>query len=181
MADENNPSGQEAIEDNKGGEPQGEPASQAPDGSRSQLSPDEQARRDAQSQRDREAAQNNKGDSDEDRISFLEAREMERVRQETVSSFLTDNSKDYPDVKTDDPLFKYAGSKDEIKEIATELQNRFMDMQQAALQSVQTESVETLTDEQIAEKEVELEKQSRESGRSTFGNYIDNLGRRRKK
>lgn len=176
MADENKPSGQEENQANNNGST---PPENTPDGSRSKdISPEEQARRAEQSQRDKEA----KGEDESLRedVDYLRAREAERARDSYVSELLTKESEKFPNVKSDDPMFKYATSKEEVEEIATTLQNKFTEMQQDALRSVQTESEESLTDEQIAEKEKELEKEAHESGRSTFGNFIDNLGRRKK-
>lgn len=178
MADENNSSDKAATEEvNKEGDNQ-EPASPAPDGSKKpEITPEEQARREQQSAKDRAA-----GGKDEfsERIDFLEAREMERVRGEYVSDLLTSETETYPNVQANDPLFKFATSKEDVKEIATQLQNRFTEQQQAALQSVQTQSDQSLTDEEIAEREKELEKETTEHGRSTFGQYFNNLTNRRK-
>jgi len=181
MADENNPSGQDANGGNQDPAPKPDQnPSPAPDGSGSQVSPEEQARRDEQSRKDREAASNPKGYESEERLSFLEAREMERVRKEHVSEFLTENAKDYPNVKSDDPLFKFAGSKEEVKEIATNLQNRFTTLQQEALSSVREGDDQSLTDEQIAEEEKKLEEDTSATGKSNFTNWMGTLQRRKK-
>lgn len=175
MADENKPSGQE----DKSGSNGTTPPAPSPDGSRKpEISPDEQARRAEQSQRDKETK--NEDDSLREDVDYLRAREAERARDSFVSDLLTKEAEKFPNVKADDPLFKYATSKEEVEEIAKDLQNRFTDLQQDALRSVQTESEQSLTDEEIAEKEKELEKESNESGRSTFGSFMDNLGRRKK-
>lgn len=174
MAEEDNPSGQAPTgEENKGAE---KPAPKGPDGSeKSNISPAEQARRDAQSEKD-------KGSQDDLRetVDFLSSREAERARDSYVSDLLTKEAEKFPDVKSDDPMFKYATSKEDVEEIATTLQNRYKDMQQDALRSVQAEPDQGLTDEEIATKETELEKETQEQGRSTFGNFLGNLQRRKK-
>lgn len=175
MADENKPSGQE---DNAGSNGK-TPPTPSPDGSRSNgISPEEQARRAEQSEKDKQAGKED--ESLREDVDYLRAREAERARDGYVSELLTKEAEKFPNVKVDDPMFKYATSKEEVEEIATNLQNRFTDLQQDALRSVQIESEESLTDEEIAEKEKELEKETQESGRSTFGNFLDNLGRRKK-
>lgn len=174
MADENNPSGQEENGASNGNPP----ASKAPDGSsKPEISSEEQARRAEQSEKDKQAGKED--DSLRQDVDYLRAKEAERARDSFVTDLLSDKDK-YPNVDPNDKLFKYAASKEEVEEIATELQNKFTDLQQNALRSVQTESEQSLTDEEIAQKEVELAKEAEESGRSTFGNFMDNLGRRKK-
>lgn len=178
MADENSASGQAANEDNKGDDSQDQSASQAPDATKKpDISPQEQARREAQSQKDKEKS--SESDNFSERMDFLEAREMERVRSEFIGELLSD-TETYPNVSKDDPMFKYATSKEEVKEIATQLQNRFKEHQQEALRSVQSESEQSLTDEEIAQREKDLEKETRETGRPTFGQFMNNLSRRKK-
>lgn len=176
MAEENNapnPSGEDSNADANGQPPvKDEGASSKPT-----VDPAEQARRDQQSKKDKA---NSELDDTTERLSFLEAREMERARDEFVSELLTGSDK-FPDVKSDDPMFKYATSKEDVEEIATNLQNKFKDLQQQALDSVQTEgSVKLLTDEEIAEQEKVLEKKVNETGHSQFGNFIGNLQRRKR-
>ena len=175
MADENKPSGQEEEAPNNG-----TPPASTPDGSRKpEVTPEEQQRRQEQSERDRQRQQEENGD--EDRISFLESREMERARDQHVKDFLSENSDKYPNVKADDPLFKYATSKEDVSDIAAQLQNRFKDMQQEALSSVQTDdSRRLLTDEEIEAEEKRLEEETAKTGKSNFGNFIDTISRRKK-
>lgn len=175
MAEENNapnPSGEDSNA-NASGQP---PAKDEGASSQPTVDPAEQARRDQQSKKDKA---NSELDDTTERLSFLEAREMERARDEYVSELLTSSDK-FPDVKADDPLFRYAGSKEEVEEIATQLQNRFKDMQQRALESVQTEGADKLlTDEEIEQANKELEKKTRETGQSTFSSFLSNIQRRK--
>lgn len=177
MAEDNNAPVNSSGEDsnaNANGQP---PVQDDGASSKATVDPAEQARRDQQSKKDRANAEL---DETTERLSFLEAREMERARDEFVSELLTGSDK-FPDVKPDDPLFKYATSKEDVEEIATQLQNRFKDLQQKALDSVQTEgSVSLLTDEEIAEQEKVLEKKVNETGQSQFGSFLGNLQRRKR-
>lgn len=178
MADENNPSPKPAEDSTPAPKAdEGQPAPKADDGSSAKPDPVEQARREQQSKKDKAVSE--KSDLEET-VEFLSSREAERERDAHVNTFLTENAEKYPNVKPDDPMFKYATSKEDVADIATQLQNKFMDMQQDALRSVQTESEQSLTDEEIAKKEEELEAETEKEGRSTFGNFIDNLGRRKK-
>jgi len=173
---EDNPSGK-VVEEAPSGTP---PASQTPDGSsKPTLSAEEEARRQEQSERDKSQASGK--DTQDERLSYLEEREMERARDQHVSEFLTSNAEKFPNVKADDPLFKFAASKGDVEQIATELQNRFATMQQDALQSVQVESdFKPLTDEEIAKAEQEFEKTQEKTGKSQFGNFIDTVSRRKR-
>jgi hypothetical protein len=173
MADESNPSDKPPVEDSS---KDGQPTDKGSDGSsKPTVDLAEQARRDQQSKKD-QANSHNEGLQEQ--IDFLSAKEAERSRDSYVSQLLTDTEK-YPNVKADDPMFKFAASKEEVEEIATELQNKFTGLQQDALRSVQLESDNTLTDAQIAEQEVELEKTTKEQGKSTFTSYLSNLQRRK--
>lgn len=176
MAEENNapnPSGEDSNA-NASGQP---PVKDEGASSQPTVDPAEQARRDQQSKKDKA---NSELDDSNERLGFLEAREMERARDEYVSTLLTDKDK-FPDVKADDPLFKYAGSKEEVEEIATQLQNRFKDLQQQALESVQTEgSTKLLTDEEIDEANKQLEENVHKTGQSQFGNFLSNIQRRKR-
>lgn len=155
------------------------PASKAPDGSGApEVSAAELARRQQQSEQDR--GKKTETDDVGSRLNFLEARELERVRDQHVTDFLSSNAKDYPNVKADDALFKYASSEDEVKEIATEIQNRFMTMQQEALSSVQSEPETWLTEEEYAAREKELEETASKTGKSQFGGFMDALQRRKR-
>lgn len=175
MADANNPSVVPPVEDSSQG---GQPTDQGGGGSSNQsVDPAEQARRDQQSKKDKANSEN---DELRETVDFLSQREAERARDQHVSEFLTSNSDKYPDVKPDDPMFKYATSKEDVEEIATTLQNKYKDMQQNALKSVQFESDNGLTDEEIAANLANLEKETKETGKSTFGSYLDNITRRRK-
>jgi hypothetical protein len=174
--DDTNPS-QTPAEDLSTDNVDGQPATQGDDGSKTPaVDPAEQARRDQQSKKDKKASEL---DETSERLNFLEAREMERVRDQSVSDFLSRHSDKYPDVAKTDPLFKHAENEDAVKEIADEIQNRYKDAEQKALERVQVESDQGLTDEEIAEQEKELEKEVNETGTSRFGNYITNLGRRK--
>jgi hypothetical protein len=170
MADDNN-SVEPVAEDS-----QGQPADTATESSKPPVNPAEQARREQQSKKDQAISQKSEL---EEQVDFLSAKEAERARDSYVSELVADTVK-YPNVRSDDPLFKYATSKEEVEEIATQLQNRFMDLQQDALRSVQTESDQTLTDEQIAEQEAEFEKTTKENNTSTFGQFYSNLTRRKR-
>ena len=174
MAEPNNPVTPVAEDSTK---PVGQPAPNTePGSSKPPVDPAEQARRDQQSKKDQAISEKNDLES---RVDFLDAKEAERARDTYVSDLLKDTNK-YPNVKPSDPMFKYATSKEEVDEIATELQNKFTDLQQDALRSVRTESDQSLTDEQIAEQEIELEKQSKEESKSTFGSFMNNLQRRKR-
>lgn len=174
MAEANNlpetPAGEDSL-------PSGQPPENA-DGKSSapSVDPAEQARREQQSKKDRA---NSEKDDLRETVEFLTSREAERERDNYIVEFLGSSS-DYPDVKSDDPMFKYATSKDDVEEIAKTLQNKYKDMQQKALASVLVEGEQSLTDEQIAEKEAELEKQTQEHGKSTFGSWLDVRSRRKK-
>lgn len=177
MAEDNNPVNKGA-EDSNGGEPAGQPAIKPDTGSsKPAVDPAEQARREQQSKKDQAIVEK---DSLADEVAFLSAKEAERARDSYVSELLTNGAEKYPNVKADNPLFKYAASKEEVEEIAVQIQNQFKDLQQEALSSVQTEGVQTLTDKEIAEQEVELEKTANNEGRSTFGSYLTNLSRRKR-
>jgi hypothetical protein len=166
MAQEEISTGQE---DNTGSNGE-QPPVKAPVGTDApQLSPQEQARREEQSIKDKE----NAGGKEDllETVDFLKARELERQRDDHVRQVLSDTDK-YPNVKADDPLFKFAGSPEEVETIATTLQDRYKDMQQQALLSVREEPDVALTDEQIAERDQEREKTMRETGKSSFGSWL---------
>lgn len=177
MTDVNNPpatpKGEDSAPDNAG-----QPPVDNGSGSNPPVDPAEKARRDQQSKKDKANAEN---DSLRDDVDYLRMREAERARDEHVQTFLQDNAEDYPDVKSDDPMFKYAQGEEDVKAIASELQNRFKTMQQDALASVQSgSSQELLTDEQIAEREEKLEEETHKTGESRFNRFLDNLDRRKR-
>lgn len=176
MADENNgaPNTHGEDSDPKGnGQP---PANEGvPSDNKPPIDPSEQSRRDMQSKKDKSQHQN---DDMAERLSSLEMRESERVRDQYVNELISGNKDKYPNVDPNNPMFKYATSKDEVEDIAKQLQNQFTDMQQKALESVQSEP-EYLTDEQIAQKNTELEKEVKETGKSRFSQYMSNLSRRK--
>lgn len=178
MAEENN-SANKGAEDSKGKPPEGQPAEEPKvESSNQAVDPAEQARRDQQSKKDRANSEN---DDLRETVDFLSSREAERARDSYVSDLLTKDAEKFPNVKADDPMFKYATSKEDVEDIATKLQNKYTDMQQDALRSVQAgEDEKPLTDEEIAEREKELEKEADESGRSTFGGFLDTITRRKK-
>lgn len=161
------------VEDSPQG---GQPTDQGNGGKSPAVDPAEQARRDQQSKKDQAIADKS---GLEEQVEYLSAREAERARDTFVSDLLTKEAEKYPNVKADNPLFKYAASKEEVSEIAAQIQNQFTDLQQDALRSVQTE-VETLTDEQIAEREKELEAETNNTGRSNFGGFLSTIQRRKK-
>lgn len=168
----------ENIDPNTGAEDlsqDGKPAIKPEESKSATVDEAELARREQQSKKDRALA-----DKDEttERLDFLESREMERVRDAYISDFLKDNAEKYPHIKPDD--LRYAGSKEEIEELATHLENRYKDMEQSALANVQGGSNSFLTDEQIEEQEKTLEKHTAETGQSTFSSFIGNLQKRKR-
>lgn len=176
MADDNNSSNKAPAEDSSKND--GQPADNGADESKNTgIDPAEQARRDQQSKKDKANA--DKSDAEE-RLSALEARESERLRDQHVQDFLSENSDKFPDVKADNPMFKYALSEEDVKSIATDLQDQYKDMQQRALSDVQLESEKLLSDEEIAEKEKELEEEVTKTGRSGFSSFLETAVRRKK-
>ena len=174
MAEEDKSTDKPVVEEPKVVE---KPASKTPvDSEKPGLSPEEVKRREEQSNKDKSSSKTD----DEDRLSFLEARENERMKDEFVNSLLSKEAEKYPDVKADDPLFKYASSEEEVEQIAKDIQNRVIDIRQKALVDVQIEPDEGLTDEQIAEAEEKMEKETIETGRSNFGNFLGNIQRRKR-
>lgn len=173
MANEEDNSSAQVVEEQQ----QPQPSATPDESNKPEISAAEQARRQQQS----EADKGKKVESDDfvSRVEFLEQREMERVRDQHVSGFLRDNASDYPNVKADDPLFKYANSEDDVKDIAAEIQNRYKTMQQEALSSVQTEP-DWLTEEEIAEEEKKLEEDTTKHGRSNFMGFLNTQQRRKR-
>jgi len=178
MTDVNNSSNNPGAKESKGSEkPEGKPAEKPEDESKTNVDPSEQARRDQQSKKDKALAE--KDDSNE-RLSFLEARENERMRDSFVNDLLTSEADKYPDVKANDPLFKYATSEEEVVEIAKEIQNKVKTAEQEALSKVQAEPDQGLTDEEIAEKEKVMEEETQKTGKSNFIPFLSNVQRRKR-
>jgi len=166
MAQEDKLSGQEENTGSNGAQP---PVNSPDSSDAPQISPQEQARREQQSNKDKESSS---GQEDLlETVDFLRGRELERQRDDHVKTVLSDKEK-YPDVKADDPLFQYAASPEDVEKIAANLQNRFKEVQQQALLSVREEPDVVLTDEQIAERDQEREKQMRETGKSSFSSWL---------
>jgi hypothetical protein len=171
MADANNGDANTQGEDSKGQPPviEGTPSDNKP-------SDAELARREQQSKKDKVTSEK---DDLTEQISYLSAKEAERERDAYVSSLLSDKDK-YPNVDANDKLFKYATSKEEVEEIAVEIQNKYTTLQQKALADVQERQPETLSNEQVEEQETKLEEETQKSGTSMFGNFL-NLQARRKR
>jgi len=175
MADSNNTPVVPPVEDSPNG---GQPTDQGSGVSSNQsVDPAEQARRDQQSKKDKAISET---DELRETVDFLSNREAERARDEHVKTFIASNGDKYPDVSPDDPMFKYATSKEDVEEIATTLQNKYKDMQQNALRSVQIESDQSLTDEEIATNLEQLQTVTKDTGKSTFGDYINTITRRKR-
>lgn len=173
MADANNEPATPPVEDSV---PTGQPTNNGDGSSENKPTVDatEQARRDQQSQKDRAISDKDKQSED---MNYLLAKEAERDRDSYVANVLSDKEK-YPNVEANDPMFKYANSKEEVDEIAKELQNRFTDMQQNALKTVRSEP-QQLTDEQIVEEQNRLEEDTIKNGRSNFGGFLNTVTRRK--
>lgn len=167
MSEVNNDANNPPAEDSNGKPPEGQPAPKGDaSSSNTNIDPAEQARRDQQSKKDQ--ANSALTDKDE-QIDFLLSRELERERDSVISNFLSENKEKYPNVTADD--LKYARSEDEVEELAKHLENKYKSMQQKALSDVQgTETV--LTPEQLKEAEEALAKETKETGRSTFGSWL---------
>lgn len=171
MAEANNDANNDQAEDS-----QGQPANKDQALSDNKPSDAENARRDQQSKKDKA---NSEKDNLTEQIEFLSAKEAERARDAYVSELVTNKEK-YPNVDASDSLFKYATSKEEVEEIAKEIQNRYTTMKQKALSDVQENQPEYLTDEQVSTEESKLEEEASKSGTSKFGNFL-NLQARRKR
>ena len=174
MADESNTSTPPAEDSVPAVADPGQPATTGDDVSSTTVDPAEQARRDQQSQKDKAKAE--ASDKDE-KLDFLLARESERLRNETVDTFLTENKDKYPNVTKED--LRFANSKDEIKELADHVQNRFKTLQQDALKSVQVQPDKGLSAEEFAEREKQLEEDQSKTGKSQFGNFMDAVRRKK--
>lgn len=178
MSDENN-SGTPPAEDSNGKPPEGQPAPKGEsESSQPPVDTAEQARRDQQSKKDKAVSEK---DDLRETVDFLSSREAERARDSYVSELLTSEAEKYPNVKADDPLFKYATSKEDVEDIAKQLQNKFLDQQQDALRSVQTEDPDKgLTEEERQAEYDKLEETTKKEGRSTFGNFLKTAQRKKK-
>lgn len=170
MADENNDAVNGHGEDSQGQPPVNNQAS-----SDNKPNEAEQARRDQQSKKDRAISEK---EELAQQVEFLTAKEAERARDAFVTELVSDKTK-YPNVEPTDPLFKYATSKEEVEQIAKEIQNRYTTLQQNALADVQTEP-ESLTDEQLVEEEKKLEEEAQKTGTSKFGSFLSLQGRRKR-
>lgn len=172
MAEENNNLPNKSGEDSGNGQP---PVNDEGKSEKPQIDPAEQARRDQQSKKDKAV---DEADELRDQVDFLTSREAERARDAYINDFLTTNAEKYPNVTSED--LKFADSKEGIEELANHLENKFKDLQQKALSSVQEEAITPLTDEEIAERNKELEKQVAETGQSKFSGFIENIQRRKR-
>lgn len=171
MAEANNDANTSQAEDS-----QGQPANNEGASSENKsVDSAEQARRDQQSKKDKA---NSELDEFRSELSTLKEAHAIQERDKYVATVVSDKEK-FPNVEADDPMFKYAYSKEEVEEIAKTLQDKYSTMQQKALSDVQSEP-EYLTDEQIAENEQKLEKEVQESGTSKFGSWFDNISRRKR-
>lgn len=137
------------------------------------VDPAEAARRAAQSAKDKAVAEN---DQTSQTMDFLMAREAERMQQDAISGFLKENAEKYPHV-TDADL-KFAGSEEELEIVAKHFENRYKQMQQDALSSVQSDEVTPLTTEELRKLENKLEEDSNSQGRSNFGSWINAITRK---
>lgn len=171
MAEVNNDANNDQAEDS-----QGQPANNGQVSSDNKPDATELARREQQSKKDKVTSQK---DELAEQVEFLSAKEAERARDSYVSELVSDKSK-YPNVEANDPLFKYATSKEEVEEIAKDIQNRYTTLQQKALSDVQSEPDQTLTDEQVEEEEKKLEEDAVKRDTSRFSDFLNIQARRKR-